>query len=296
MLSVVMSGLNAAQKELEVTSNNIANAGTVGFKSSEASFADVFANDPSADPKTAIGSGVIANSVMRSTSQGSMSTTGNVTDLAIAGSGFFTLGTPGDTPTLSYTRAGSFGLTLGPSMADPTSTATPPATVNSMVLTSTGGLQVQCFKPTDSVAGTFPNSPPLGTDPAGPIQIPQTCNGGALSGVSVSSDGTVSATYADANNTKLTIGMLKMANFAVPSALKAIGNTNFTQSQASGSPRYSGAGAPNSGEIMSGTLEQSNVDMTQSLMQMIKAQQIYNGNARMLQTAVEIGSRITDKL
>ena len=47
---------------------------------------------------------------------------------------------------------------------------------------------------------------------------------------------------------------------------------------------------------MSGALEQANVDITNELMDMIRAQQVYNGNARMLQTTVETVSRITDKL
>jgi flagellar hook protein FlgE len=56
------------------------------------------------------------------------------------------------------------------------------------------------------------------------------------------------------------------------------------------------AGAPYAGDILSGTLEQANVDITQELMTMLKAQQVYNGNARMLQAAIEVGSRITDKI
>ena len=47
---------------------------------------------------------------------------------------------------------------------------------------------------------------------------------------------------------------------------------------------------------MSATIEQSNVDITQELMKMLRAQQLYNGNARMLQTAVEVSSRLTDKI
>jgi flagellar hook protein FlgE len=106
----------------------------------------------------------------------------------------------------------------------------------------------------------------------------------------------ITATYADAANSKITIGQLALAQFANPSALKPIGNTDFAASASSGTPNPVAAGAPRAGNIMSGTLEQSNVDITAQLMQMIQAQQLYNGNARMLQTAVEVGSRITDKI
>jgi flagellar hook protein FlgE len=64
----------------------------------------------------------------------------------------------------------------------------------------------------------------------------------------------------------------------------------------SGANKTTAAGAPNAGNIMSGALEQANVDITNELMDMIRAQQVYNGNARMLQTTVETVSRITDKL
>ena len=78
--------------------------------------------------------------------------------------------------------------------------------------------------------------------------------------------------------------------------MKPIGNTDFVACEASGSPTLTQAGAPYAGDIHSGTLEQANVDITQELMGMLKAQQIYNGNARMMQTAMEVAQRITDKL
>jgi len=83
MLSVTMAGLNAAQKEMNVTSNNLANASTVGFKRSYANFGDVFSSDPAANPKTSVGSGVLTSSIARDTTAGALKTTGRVTDMAI---------------------------------------------------------------------------------------------------------------------------------------------------------------------------------------------------------------------
>ena len=103
MLSVTMAGLNAAQKEMNVTSNNLANASTVGFKRSYANFGDVFSSDPAANPKTSVGSGVLTSSIARDTTAGALKTTGRVTDMAIDGRGFFVLddGSGGHT----YSRA-----------------------------------------------------------------------------------------------------------------------------------------------------------------------------------------------
>ena len=120
MLSVTMAGLNAAQKSMDVTSNNMANANTVGFKRSTATFGDVFSNDPASNPKTSVGSGVLTSSVSRDTTAGAVKTTGRVTDLAIDGRGFFVVRDPsakGDT--FSFSRAGNFGLDSQGFMVDP---------------------------------------------------------------------------------------------------------------------------------------------------------------------------------
>lgn len=99
-----LSGINAANDELRVIGNNIANASTVGFKRSRADFADVYAaSDGSA--ATTIGSGVRLSGVSQQFGQGNISFTNNKMDLAINGRGFFVLDNNG---TRSYTRAGNF--------------------------------------------------------------------------------------------------------------------------------------------------------------------------------------------
>jgi flagellar hook protein FlgE len=114
MFSVTMSGLAVAQKELAVTSNNLANASTTGFKRSDTSFADVFASDSATVSRTAVGLGAKADSVFRYDAQGSMTTTQRVTDLAVSGRGYFIVKPTATDNTSSgsllYTRAGSFGI------------------------------------------------------------------------------------------------------------------------------------------------------------------------------------------
>jgi flagellar hook protein FlgE len=110
MLSVTMAGLNAAQKSMDVTSNNMANSNTVGFKRSTAVFGDVFSSDPASNPKTAVGSGVMTSSVSRDTTAGAVKTTGRVTDLAIDGRGYFVVQDPSPGAPMTFTRAGNFGL------------------------------------------------------------------------------------------------------------------------------------------------------------------------------------------
>src|SRR5690606_19839207 len=99
---VALSGLNAASSDLNVTANNIANANTIGFKSSTAHFADVFAVGAQE-----IGNGVRLSNVMQNFGQGGTDLTDRSLDLAISGEGFFTLNDNGQ---MVYSRAGSFDL------------------------------------------------------------------------------------------------------------------------------------------------------------------------------------------
>jgi flagellar hook protein FlgE len=108
--NIALSGLNAAQKDLDVSSNNIANVNTVGFKESRAEFVDVYASSLLASGKTKVGDGVLTADVAQQFSQGSIQFTNNALDLAITGNGFFaTVPELGSLET-SYTRAGQFKL------------------------------------------------------------------------------------------------------------------------------------------------------------------------------------------
>ena len=103
--NIGLSGMRAASKDLNVTGNNIANAGTVGFKQSRAEFADVYASSMGVN-KNSVGSGVQLANISQQFTQGNVNYTGNSLDLAINGKGFFQVSNGG---ALSYTRAGYFG-------------------------------------------------------------------------------------------------------------------------------------------------------------------------------------------
>lgn len=105
--NTALSGIRAANIDLKVTGNNIANAGTTGFKSSRAEFGDVYTSTLLGSTKTAAGSGVNLLATRQQFSQGNLKYTSNSLDLAINGSGFFVVNDQGQQ---LYTRAGSFGL------------------------------------------------------------------------------------------------------------------------------------------------------------------------------------------
>lgn len=104
-----LSGLNAASKTLEAIGNNVANSSTVGFKSSQAQFADVFASSlsGSGSGSTQVGIGVKVAQVAQQFSQGNVTSSNNPLDLAINGGGFFRMSTNG---AITYGRNGQFAL------------------------------------------------------------------------------------------------------------------------------------------------------------------------------------------
>jgi len=108
--NIALSGLNAAQKDLDVTSNNIANVNTTGFKESRAEFVDVYAASLLASGKTKVGDGVLTADVAQQFQQGSIQFTNNALDLAITGNGFYATVPEIDSLETSYTRAGQFKL------------------------------------------------------------------------------------------------------------------------------------------------------------------------------------------
>jgi flagellar hook protein FlgE len=113
-----VSGLNANGNQLSIVGNNIANLGTVGFKSSKATFADLVSNSLGGGSGVLqIGIGVSLTSVQGNFTQGSLVTSGNSLDMAIDGNGFFILR---DAQGGSfYSRAGQFKLNENNELVDP---------------------------------------------------------------------------------------------------------------------------------------------------------------------------------
>lgn len=98
--SIATSGLNAVTEQLNAISNNIANSGTVGFKSGRAEFSALYAESQ----PLGVGVSAVTQSI---TKGGSISSTGTALDLAINGNGFFMV--RDSAGTTAYTRAGYFG-------------------------------------------------------------------------------------------------------------------------------------------------------------------------------------------
>jgi flagellar hook protein FlgE len=175
--NTALSGLQAATTDLSITSNNIANVSTSGFKRSRGEFGDLFAVSSFGNSPNAVGSGVQVSSVSQQFSQGNLEFTDASLDLAINGQGFYITKQEATGSDLSYTRAGQFRidsdgyitnnskefLQTFPVDADGTVTSTSLNTTNSIqVPASTGSPQAT----TEVEVGLNLNSTAEQTEPA----------------------------------------------------------------------------------------------------------------------------------
>jgi flagellar hook protein FlgE len=150
-----LSGLNAAQTDLSVTSNNIANVGTTGFKSSTADFGDLISSSGFQAQNTVIGQGTQLKSISQEFSQGSEDTTGRALDLMVSGQGFFVTKASGTGAQVSFTRDGSFTVDGQNDVVDSTGAALqvlPVDSLGNVTATGTGATESLHVPPTNGTA------------------------------------------------------------------------------------------------------------------------------------------------
>ncbi|WNO53675.1 flagellar hook protein FlgE [Stakelama saccharophila] len=113
---------------------------------------------------------------------------------------------------------------------------------------------------------------------------------GQLQGVTVDSEGIVSASFS--NGETKALGKVALANFSNPGGLRQLGNSNWTTSALSGEPIMGAAGENGFGSLMSSMVEGSNVDITEELVGLIAAQRNFQANAKALDTSSKISQAI----
>ena len=381
-----LSGLNAAAKNLDVIGNNVANSGTVGFKQSQAQFADVYANSLTGAGGSNVGIGTKVALVAQQFTQGNITATNNPLDMAINGGGFFRMDNNGEA---TYQRNGQFQLDRMGFIVNPTGAKLTGYTANASGVLSTGAPSPLSINTADlapqvtsgvnavlnldsrgvtptvafdmtkpesfnsstavSVYDSLGNSHTLqtyyvktaastwevhasldggaafspvpstitfdtsGTLTAGstmtipaqalttgaaalgfPIDFTGTTQfgssfsvntlnqdgytSGRLAGFSIGADGVVLGRYT--NGQSAVLGQVVLANFANPNGLQQLGNNMWAETSTSGNPLI---GAPSSGSLgvlQSSAVEDSNVDLTAELVNMITAQRVYQANAQ----------------
>lgn len=109
---------------------------------------------------------------------------------------------------------------------------------------------------------------------------------GQLSGISISGDGIITAKYS--NGQSKAAGQIELANFRNPQGLSPNGGNSWSRTPASGDPITGVSGAGNLGALQSGALEESNVDLTAELVNMVTAQRSYQANAQTIKTMDQV--------
>lgn len=268
-LDSAVSALDSFQNEMNVVGNNIANVNTVGYKSADTDFEDAFSQTlgSSGSGPEQVGTGVLLSGITNNFSQGSITSTGVSTDMAINQNGFFIVQDP-STGAQYATRDGEFTVDA-----------------NGYLVTSSG-MQVMGYS--DSGLSTY-----------GPIQINNTgatttdSNGNtipdtsAVQSYSFSSNGTLSVTLTD--GTTFTRGQILLQNFTDPNMLSKMGDNLYTNLNSAGPLSSPSAPTTNGlGSIVTGSLEMSNVDLASQLTELITTQRAYEANTKVITTGDEI--------
>jgi flagellar hook protein FlgE len=291
-MDAAISGLEAHQTMLDVTANNLANVDTIGYKAQRTTFTDELSQlvGPTTAPNSynggtnakQIGLGVQVGSIDNMMGTGSLQTTGNPLDVAVQGDGFFQVGTgnPGTSTApsaIQYTRAGNFSL-------------------NSQgYLMNQGGQYLVGVKATLNPDGTYSPAAPTNTAANQEyINIPAGSTNQA-----VGQDGAV--TYTDnnpANTTTygktVTAGYMQLATFANEAGLTRDGGSMWSASQSSGAASLDIPGINGKGSTVSGTLEDSNVDLASEFSTMITAERGYEANSKVITTADQMLSTVVN--
>jgi flagellar hook protein FlgE len=268
-LSTGVSAMQGFSEQLDVIGNNIANVSTTGFKSSNVNFEDSFSNTlngasnsgssaTTVDPMQ-VGSGVNIASIAGDFSQGTLVSTGVNTNLAVSGNGFFQVLNPSSNA-MYATRDGTFSI-------------------NSQgFLVNADGYFVQGL--TGGSAGTAPAT-------VGDIKLGTPPSGTQLQSFTIDSSGNINELYSD-GSTAVTNQVL-LQTYSNPAALTSAGNNLYSSSAAAGPVGGSAlSGANNAantnglGSIQSGSLEQSNVDLTSQFADMITAERSFQASSRVI--------------
>lgn len=246
-LYTAATGMNSMQHQIDVTSNNITNVNTLGFKQDRAEFQDLMyetlnytagqTSSTTINPTGMdVGLGVRVSGIQKNFLQGDLKLTSNTLDLAIEGNGFFQVTLPnGET---AYTRNGAFKL---------------------------------------DADGNIVNGNGYALSPQ--ITVPDN-----LINLTVATDGTVTAE--DPTTGAITqLGQITIADFINDAGLTPTGESLFLQSDASGDPIVGNPTDDQFGSVRQGMVELSNVKLVNEMVDLITAQRAYEANSKAITTA-----------
>lgn len=297
-----VTGMRSQQTKMDVISNNIANVSTTGFKAGRVRFQDLISQiDAPAQGANAnlgginphqIGMGVQVSGTDTIMTAGSLQTTGRSLDFGIQNgdNSFFMVRGESESPgTVQYTRDGGF------------------YTDNEGTLVTASGMRVMGYTvPSTGIAGNDANTiyiqdtgatdfelfEPTGTDLKNtePLVIHEKLKVGSdeisLQSFNIDSAGTIIGTYD--NGKSYVLGRVGLANFSNPDGLEKAGGNLYNDTANSGAPQQGLPAGKGYGQIRSGFLEMSNVDLANEFTEMIVTSRAYQANSRSITTSDEM--------
>ena len=259
-LSAGVSGLENFQEQMDVIGNNIANINTTAFKAGTIDFADAFSNTlqgaGATTPAMQVGTGVEVAGIGSNWTEGGITNTGNQSNLAISGAGFFEVVDP-VTGAKYLTQDGTFSVN---SAGD---------------LVTAGGDYVQGYTGSSTTLGNIQ----VTTAPAK--------TGVSISSYTIDTEGHINVEQSD--NTTYVSGQVLLQNVQAPQMLVSQGNNLYSNWESAGPNAALGApGASGLGTIQAGALESSNVDLSNEMANLITAQRAFEANSKIITTGNEV--------
>lgn len=296
-----VTGMRSQQTKMDVISNNIANVSTTGFKAGRVRFQDLISQiDAPAQGANAnlgginphqIGMGVQVSGTDTIMTSGSLQTTGRALDFGIqdGDNSFFMVSGSGSPTDVQYTRDGGFYADHEGNLVTPS------------------GLRVLGYAPKDysvklggvSISTDDANYPlgkltiydrikPVGDDFVFVENNDKTVIPDALKlqSFSIGTDGSIVANYGGDNN--YVIGRVALVSFTNPDGLEKAGGNLYNHTLNAGNPNNGAPSEDGFGEIRSGFLEMSNVDLANEFTEMIVTSRAYQANSRSITTSDEM--------
>jgi flagellar hook protein FlgE len=286
-MNAAISGLDASQIMLNATANDLANVNTVGYKSSNVTFADslsqtmrgasgLTSTNGGTNPEQ-VGLGVQVDATENEMSEGTFQSTNNPLNVAIQGEGFLRVGagsppakapyTSGLPSNIDYTRAGNL-------------------TTNALGFLTTQAGEYVIGRNAVATEGKTGTTYAPGTEDSY-ISIPP-----GSANIAIGQNGAV--TYTDENpesktyQQQVTAGYLSLATFANQSGLERIGGSLWARTANSGNPVLGIPDSAGFGATIGGEVEMSNVDLATEMTSMITAERGYQADSRVITTSSEM--------
>ena len=263
-MSIGAAAMQAQQLSVDTIANNLANVNTPGFKKARVNFTDLVTVDTQAPDVDAAMPGANA---LRSTLAG----------LALRSTGM------------------GVGVAGTPRMFDAGAVA-PTGSMWDLAINGDGFLQVTMPDGTTQYArggtltvnadGVLATQSGLPLKPA--LRVPAN-----MTGLSIASDGTVTATVSDQSK-PIQLGQLQLARFVNPTGLAAQGDNRYAPTDASGEPSVAIAGQEGNGTLQQAALEGSNVKLVDEMVNLMIAQRAYEANTKIVQASDEIESLVNN--